>query len=131
MNMFDAGSNLRSKSAKEIFYQDFKKFSDAKTNFGVGQISAMNKEELSACAQKLLPYMEEVRSSYGLDMVFFMLTNIITESTQLLMVGDMSKDVIEGAFGVDEENHIAVLPGVVSRKKQLIPSILNQLQQAE
>ena len=131
MNMFDAGSNLRAKSAKEIFYQDFKKFSDAKTNFGVGQISAMNREELAACAEKLLPYMEEVRSSYGLDMVFFMLTNIITESTQLLMVGDMSKDVIEGAFGVDEENHIAILPGVVSRKKQLIPSILNQLQQAE
>ena len=55
----------------------------------------MNKEELSACKGKLLPYMEEVRTSYGLDMVFFMMTDIINESTELLMVGEMCKEVIE------------------------------------
>ena len=125
--MFDAGSNLKEKSAKEIFYQDFKKFNDSKINFGVGQISSMNKEELSACKGKLLPYMEEVRTSYGLNMVFFMMTDIINESTELLMVGDMCKEVIDNAFQVDSENNSAELPGVVSRKKQLIPAILGQL----
>ncbi|MDD7210431.1 MAG: putative manganese-dependent inorganic diphosphatase [Lachnospiraceae bacterium] len=126
-DMFDAGSNLREKSAKEIFYQDFKKFNDSKINFGVGQISSMNKEELSACKEKLLPYMEEVRTSYGLDMVFFMMTDIINESTELLMVGDMGKEVIESAFHVEVEDSSANLAGVVSRKKQLIPAILGQL----
>ncbi len=126
-DMFDAGSNLKEKSAKEIFYQDFKKFNDSKINFGVGQISSMNKEELSACKGKLLPYMEEVRTSYGLNMVFFMMTDIINESTELLMVGDMCKEVIDNAFQVDSENNSAELPGVVSRKKQLIPAILGQL----
>lgn len=125
--MFDAGSNLRSKSAKEIFYQDFKKFSDNNVNFGVGQISSMNKEELLACTDKLLPYMEEVKSSYGLDMLFFMMTDILTESTELLMVGDRCKEVIDTAFGVTAGEHSVELPGVVSRKKQLIPGILNQL----
>lgn len=126
-DMFDAGSNLREKSAKEIFYQDFKKFNDSKINFGVGQISSMNKEELSACKEKLLPYMEEVRTSYSLDMVFFMMTDIINESTELLMVGDMGKEVIESAFHVEVEDSSANLAGVVSRKKQLIPAILGQL----
>lgn len=126
-DMFDAGSNLREKSAKEIFYQDFKKFNDSNINFGVGQISSMNKQELSACKDKLLPYMEEVRTSYGLDMVFFMMTDIINESTELLMVGDMCKEVIENAFETTVESSSAELPGVVSRKKQLIPAILGQL----
>lgn len=125
--MFDAGSNLRSKSAKEIFYQDFKKFSDSDINFGVGQISSMNREELSACKDKLLPYMEEVKSSYGLDMVFFMMTDILGESTELLMVGEQCKEVIEGAFGVNVTERYVDLPGIVSRKKQLIPGILGQL----
>jgi len=126
-NMFDAGSNLRGKTADEIFYQDFKKFDDGKINFGVGQISSMNKKELSACAEKLLPYMEEVRVSNGLDMVLFMMTNIISESTELLMAGDLCKDVIEPAFNVTAGDYSAILPGVVSRKKQLIPAILNNL----
>ena len=126
-DMFSAGSNLRGKSNDEIFYQDFKKFNDSNINFGVGQISSMNKEELSACKGKLLPYMEEVRTSYGLDMVFFMMTDIINESTELLMVGEMCKEVIENAFETTVEDSSAELPGVVSRKKQLIPAILGQL----
>ena len=87
----------------------------------------MNKNELAACAEKLLPYMEEVRQTNGLDMVMFMMTNIITESTELLMVGDMCREVIEAAFDVTSGEHSAVLEGVVSRKKQLIPAILNNL----
>ena len=85
----------------------------------------MNKEELHACTEKLLPYMEEVRLSYGLDMVFFMMTDILTESTELLMVGgDRCKEVIDPAFGVNSGENSVELPGVVSRKKQLIPGIL-------
>ncbi|MCD8019793.1 MAG: putative manganese-dependent inorganic diphosphatase [Clostridiales bacterium] len=126
-DMFDAGSNLSSKTAKEIFYQDFKKFSDNKINFGVGQISAMNKEQLSSCKEKLLDYMKGVKKSYGLDMLFFMLTDILTESTELLMLGDMCKQVLEGAFPITVEGDSVELPGVVSRKKQLIPAILAQL----
>lgn len=126
-DMFDAGSNLREKSAKEIFYQDFKKFNDSKVNFGVGQISSMNKEELSSCKEKLLPYMEEVKTSFNLDMIFFMMTDILNESTELLMIGDMCGEVITNAFGVEIGENSAELPGVVSRKKQLIPGILGQL----
>lgn len=125
--MFDAGSNLKAKSAKEIFYQDFKKFSDNKINFGVGQISAMNEAQLSACKEKLLTYMQGVKESYSLDMLFFMLTNILTETTELLCLGDMCKEVMEGAFQAEVKEDAVILPGIVSRKKQLIPAILGQL----
>ncbi len=127
--MFDAGSNLKNKSAKEIFYQDFKKFNVAKINFGVGQISAMNEEELALCKEKLLPYMNEVKESFGLDMVFFMMTNILEESSEVLMCGEMCKEIIENAFRVNVEGSSAVLKGIVSRKKQMIPGILEQIPQ--
>lgn len=127
--MFDAGSNLKNKSAKDIFYQDFKKFSVSKVNFGVGQISSMNQEELAMCKEKLLPYMKEVKESFGLDMIFFMMTDILNESSELLMVGDMCVEVIENGFGVKIEGESVRLNGIVSRKKQLIPGILEQLSQ--
>ena len=87
----------------------------------------MNKEELSSCKEKLFPYMQEVKESYGLDMLFFMLTDILSESTELLMLGDLCKEVIEKAFPVTVSDNCVELPGVVSRKKQLIPAILSQL----
>mgnify|MGYP002801841909 FL=1 len=71
--------------------------------------------------------MAEVKESYGLDMLFFMLTDILTETTELLLLGDMCKEVLDGAFQGKVEGNSVMLPGVVSRKKQLIPAILGQL----
>lgn len=56
--MFAAGSKLSSKSPEEIFYQDFKKFVANDLVFGVGQITSMDRQELVAIKDKLLPYME-------------------------------------------------------------------------
>ena len=64
-----------------------------------------------------------------MDMIFFMLTNILTESTSLLCEGEGAEDLIRTAFhmeaaGENDEANVVELPGVVSRKKQLIPSIM-------
>lgn len=129
--MFAAASNLKGKSNKEIFYQDFKQFEAGKLTFGVGQISSVNVEELEELKERMLPYLKEVQKAHGMDMVFFMLTNILTESTELLCEGTGAKQLIVKAFHLDAENegetgndHIVSLPGVVSRKKQLVPGIM-------
>ena len=63
-------------------------------------------------------------------MLFFMLTNILTESTELLCEGNGSESLIRSAFHLDAEDEVIpagdgiALPGVVSRKKQLIPAIM-------
>ena len=62
-------------------------------------------------------------------MVFFMLTNIIDESTELLYYGDQAKELNQAAFPVEADDKSCVLPGVVSRKKQLIPAFMTALQQ--
>lgn len=123
-SMFRAGSNLKEKSAEEIFYQDYKKFSANDINFGVGQITSMDQSELDDIKETLLPYVESAREEQGLDMVFFMLTNILEETTHLIVTGEDSIEIIENAFETKVEDSIAVLPGVLSRKKQMIPNIL-------
>lgn len=125
--MFAAGSNLSSKTPEEIFYQDFKRFNINETEFGVGQISSMDGEELKALKEKLLPYMEKVSRDTGVGMIFFMLTNIMEESTELIYCGRDAKDLVEDAFFVEGSKDEATLRGVVSRKKQLIPAFVNVL----
>lgn len=127
--MFRAGSNLEDKSAEEIFFQDFKKFIIEKATFGVGQISSMDKGELSLIKEKLLPHLQQECGRHSIQMVFFMLTNIIEESTELLYYGEGSKELIENAFSVEAGPESCELPGVVSRKKQLIPAFMTALQQ--
>lgn len=126
--MFAAGSNLKAKTAEEIFYQDFKKFEQDKITFGVAQISSMTAEELEGAKEKLMSYMEKAFADQRLTMLFFMLTDIMKESTELLCIGEDAEKLVKEAFGRDVEDGVAVLPGIVSRKKQLIPSLLNVLQ---
>ena len=128
-DMFSAGSNLRGKSNDEIFYQDFKLFNSGKTSYGVGQISSLNADELVELKERLLPFLKKPHEEHGVDMIFFMLTNILTESTSLLCEGEGAEELIRTAFhmeeaGADDEANVVELPGVVSRKKQLIPSIM-------
>lgn len=127
--MFAAGSNLRGRSPEEIFYQDFKKFDLNKANFGVGQITSMNPEELVEIKGRLLPYMEKALGSHGESMLFFMLTDIIHESTELLCYGGDSLELAKEAFHKEPKDGSVTRPGVVSRKKQLIPAFMNALQQ--
>lgn len=130
-NMFQAGSNFKSKSAEEIFYQDFKTFYAEEKEFGVGQLSAMSQEELQEVKEKLLPYLPQVQSERKLDMIYVMLTNILEESTELIYIGEQAAEIAEHAFRGHAVNRgdSLWLKGVVSRKKQLIPAFMVALQE--
>ena len=126
--MFKAGSNLKDKTPEEIFFQDYKKFIAGHVSFGVGQISSMDKDELIQIKEKLKPQLENECGKHGTEMIFFMLTDIMDESTTLISYGEDSSDVIREAFGVEPDNGECLLRGVVSRKKQLIPAMMGYLQ---
>ena len=127
--MFSAGSNLGAKSPEEIFYQDFKKFAVGDTTFGVGQINSMTKEELESIKGKLLPYMKKALSDHGVDMIFFMLTDIMQTRTELLCKGNGAAELAISAFHLPKDSEKIVLEEVVSRKKQLIPTMMLALQE--
>ena len=127
--MFNAGSSMKGKSAEEICFQDFKQFTVNDTVFGVGQINSMSKEELKEIKETLVPHLPNVLKEQGLQMVYFMLTDILDESTELLCCGNGAKEVIINAFDLPEDTEKLTLKGVVSRKKQLIPTLVAALQQ--
>lgn len=127
--MFNAGSNLKKKSAEEIFFQDFKKFNVSDISFGVGQINSMNEGDFPEIIEKLKPFMDRTLKDMKIDMLFFMLTGILNESSELICCGKDSASLAEEAFNVKAENDVLHLQGVVSRKKQLVPVIVAELQQ--
>lgn len=126
--MFRAGSELKNKSPEEIFYQDFKKFNTESITFGIGQISSMAPDELASLKDRMLAFMRNECGLNGVSQVYFMLTSIIDERTELLYCGDGSRDTVEKAFQVPVSEESCLLPGVVSRKKQLVPSLLLAMQ---
>ena len=131
IDMFSAGSNLGSRTAEEIFYQDFKRFDVGNVEFGVGQINSMNAVELEEIREKLIPYLPVAHRESGLNMIFFMLTNIIKESTELLCYGPNSDTLVKEAFQLPDDGDSYELKGLVSRKKQLIPSLAGMIQKME
>lgn len=137
IKMFAAASNLKGKSDEDIFYQDFKRFTVGNSVFGIGQITSLNAAELEELKGRMLSYCEKAREQHNADMMFFMLTNILTESTDVLCVGQGAEQLVASAFhitdeeegGLEKHDGIVFLPGVVSRKKQLAPQIIMALQQ--
>lgn len=128
-NMFQAGSDFNRKTPEEIFYQDFKTFTAAEYRFGVAQLSAMSKEVLDTVRGKLKGFLSGVLKERKLDMVFVMLTDILEESTILLCAGEDADEMIGRAFSAKREEDGYLLKGVVSRKKQLIPSLMGAMQE--
>lgn len=128
--MFRAGSNLEKKTAEEIITQDFKRFSIGDKSIGIGQINAMDREELRAIREKVLPVLDKKRDSYGLSMIFLLLTDIIGEGSEVLFTGDGAAPVIENAFSchINDDGQSGMLPGIVSRKKQFLPAVVEVMQ---
>ena len=77
----------------------------------------------------LLPCLPKALESEKLSMIYFMLTDILKESTELLCSGIGAKSNIMSAFDLPEDTEKIILNGVVSRKKQLIPTLVASLQQ--
>ena len=77
--------------------------------------------------RRLRPYLEKSCREHGLSMMFFMLTNIIEESTRLMCYGESADMLVEDAFGRAPKAGTIWLKGVVSRKKQLIPAFIDAI----
>lgn len=130
MQMFEAGSDLKSKSDADIFYQDFKKFSAGDTQFGVGQITSLDARELKKIHTRLATMLTKAKAEHGLDMIFFMLTNILDESTLVLCSDEEALEVASRCFGVSvtKDGDSVFVNNMVSRKKQFIPKMVGTLQ---
>lgn len=123
--MFAAGTSLADKTPEEIFHTDFKEFHTGKYKIGVGQVNIFH-TDLGPVKDRLLVYMENLKREQGFDLLLLMLTDIIREGSECLVAGN-HPEIIGRAFDTQPQNHSFYLPGVVSRKKQVIPRIISAI----
>ena len=122
MEMFEASSDVSGLSAGEIVDRDLKEYA-------LGDGSAMSISQIETVGagllerkDELLGALEEVRRGNGYLFAALMVTDIISQGTELLCVGDCAP--IEQAFDQQARDHVIDLPGVMSRKKQVAPKLL-------
>lgn len=125
--MFAAAGNLKNKPADELFHQDYKTFEAGKIRFGVGQVTSMSADELASIENRMAEYMRDAAGKEGLSMLFFMLTDILNESSIVLGAGKGAVEALVNTFGVEADGSGVFLKGVVSRKKQLVPPLIETL----
>ncbi|MGN0144420.1 MAG: putative manganese-dependent inorganic diphosphatase [Clostridium sp.] len=120
--MLKAGTSLKGKTVSEIFYQDFKPFHMGEKTVGVAQVNTMDIDGFMPLKDEMLAYMASEAKSKGYDVVMLLLTDILTEGSQVLVAGERP-DYVEKTFNVELEDSMAFLPGVLSRKKQVVPPL--------
>ncbi len=114
-------SGAEGKSAEELFKTDYKQFHIAEKNIGVSQITCIDSSYFLSRREEFLSTMEHLRREHEFDIIILMLTDVLLEGSYLLYVG--SDDIIQQAFSVDPKDNCVFLPGVMSRKKQIIPML--------
>lgn len=117
--IFSAATEGR--TAKELLMADYKEFHIAGHQLAVAQITSADSEKLLERKAEFLELMQNIGEQQGFSMVLLMLADVLKEGSYLLYVGD--DDEIRQAFGVQPKDHMAFLPKVISRKKQIIPML--------
>ena len=119
--MFSAVSSA-DKPVESLINTDFKEFHIAGHTLGISQITCLDADSMLSRLDELLPAMGKLKQLRGYDMVLMMLTDVLRCGTELVFLGD--EEIIEQAFdtGKFTGQHV-FLPGVVSRKKQIVPAL--------
>ncbi len=122
LDMLKAGTNLGTKSAAELLDLDAKSFPMGGKNIRIGQVNTVDLKEVFDRQAELEAAMKESMSANGYDLFLLVATDILDSNSELLVVGEPIAPV-EAAFETTLTNHRAFLPGVVSRKKQIVPQL--------
>ena len=126
LKMLKAGTNIADKSEEDLIDLDAKSFELNGSNVRVAQINVVDSPEALERKEAFLKAMDEASKSEGYDMFMLLITNILDSDSEALVVGsDESKAKFEKAFNTKLSDSEVKLPGVVSRKKQVVPPLTN------
>ncbi|CAM3160450.1 manganese-dependent inorganic pyrophosphatase [Streptobacillus felis] len=126
LEMLKAGTNLSSKSEKELLNMDMKVFEVSDVKMAIAQVNSVNEEEMLSRKEKLLVEMNELLEAKQLTFVLFVITNILTNDSIGLVCGN-NLEIVEKAFNEKVNDNEIVLKKVVSRKKQVVPPLTDAI----
>ncbi len=124
--MFKAGTSLKDRTPRELLEQDFKAFQIEDEKMGIAQVFTTDPESIEDMKEDLIALMEERAKQEGYSIFMLMLTDILKEASEIIVVGH-HKELAAQAFGKKLINNSFYAPGVLSRKKQVVPPVTRYL----
>jgi manganese-dependent inorganic pyrophosphatase len=121
MEMFKVKSAVEGTPARELVLRDYKDFDMSGNKVGIGQLEVVDLSILDGCKADLAADIAKLKEEKGNHSVFLLLTDIMKEGSEMLIVSD-DESVVEKAFGAKPEAGKVWLDGVMSRKKQVVPN---------
>lgn len=125
MEMFKANDVVKSKTLKEIVYMDFKTFNIDKKIVAIGQITTLNSKAILKQKSSYIKYLTKESANQNYDIMLFVITDIFKNGSYILF-NEQSKSIMKLAFN-DKLEQGDFLENIISRKKQILPAIMNYL----
>ncbi|OZU87541.1 manganese-dependent inorganic pyrophosphatase [Virgibacillus indicus] len=125
LEMLQAGADLSDKTVTELLTMDAKEFSMGEAKVEIAQVNAVDTSKIYAFQDDITTEIAQIIKDKELDLFLFVVTDILNNDSDVLAQGS-GKDKVEPAFGVTLDNNRALLKGVVSRKKQIVPVLTEE-----
>ena len=126
-DMIKAGTSLKGKTKDEILHTDFKVYSIDHKNVGLAQIFTTNIDEVEEDLQEYIDLLNTTSEEDNLYFVALFVTDIINNGSYVIY-SNRGETIIKNSFGLNEIKELSFLPGIVSRKKQVVPEIINDME---
>lgn len=130
MEMFKAGTSIKGKDAEELLLEDMKQFDIEEETIRISQVFTMDIENLEKIKKDLVKTMEEDLNRFSLSTYVLLFTDIIRENSEIIVVGEFDEIIAEG-FGEKLKDQSFSAEGILSRKKQVIPTITKAISMAK
>ncbi len=124
LKLFNAGTDLRGKTIDEIINQDLKEYRLGKYKIGMSQVYSMNSESITDFKDNVMERMEYYCGKNGFSLLILLITDLFKNGSEIVFTGER-KDLVLKAFLIEPDAKKVFLPGVLSRKKQVVPKILS------
>lgn len=126
ISMLKAGSSIEGMSIDEVIFQDFKAYKVGNDSLGIGQVITMDYDNIKKDLDMYVNKLNEL-SKNNYSMVVLFITDIVSNGSYVLY-SDNIHDIVESAFGIKELVQGTFIKDVVSRKKQMLPKIMDELE---
>lgn len=126
MEMFKAGSSIKGKSISEVIHGDFKNFMVDNQKIGIGQVSTMNTEEIMGMKDEFVKVLNEIAYDEDYSAIALFVTDIMKNGSYIFY-NESSTKIFAESFSCENIKEGTFFKGMVSRKKQIVPNIMNYM----
>lgn len=127
MEMLKAGSSLEGLSIDEIVFYDYKEFQANDMGFGIGQILTLDYEEILNKKEEFVKFLDETCKVKGFKLMALFVTDIVNNGSYVIYSTN-ARQIMSLAYNIENIEEGEYLPNVISRKKQMVPNIMSELE---